>query len=170
LSITTPGSGEDAAPSPGGIWNIAWRQPVGEGLATMVLVCGEKGAVTGHVEWLSELGASGREFWDLRGTDFEKTLWIGTIAIAADAKGDLSGEITWLASDVGCGREHVTATYDAKGGVLEMKGTKVESGGGMGVSKYKAVLTSDGARLEKGACVGDKSFPGGWNAKRIDVR
>jgi hypothetical protein len=105
--------------------------------------------------------------WDITGQDRSKVQYIGTLILTTADKVKLVGHIMWSGTDGSSGREHVTATYDAKGRILMLKGVKLEQAKGLSLGSYKAELSEDGMEL-KGTWKGSQPiYDAEWGAKRI---
>jgi hypothetical protein len=99
--------------------------------------------------------------WDLKGEDEENTKWIATLVLLTGKTETMLGHIDWLGSNHSCGREHVTATYDAKTRALKRVGTSVEFSNDVVRATYRAELSPDGLLLEKGKWSdNDPTIPG----------
>jgi hypothetical protein len=112
--------------------------------------------------------------WDVRGTDSDGTNWLGTLVLYKGPDGALVGHIAWSGSggrwDGSTGREYVSATYDPVKRTLTLIGEKLYYAKILALGRYRAVLTEDGAALEKGTFGGvvpGTGVPGEWHAKRI---
>ena len=69
------------------------------------------------------------------------------------------------------GREIFTYTFDEETRVLRISGEKiVDPKGNIVHAQYKATLSKDGKRLEKGTWFGPGVMPGTWSARRADEK
>ncbi len=109
--------------------------------------------------------------WDIKGTDSANTEWIGTLVLTSGDKGALVGHIEWFGrggdNDGAAGREYVSADYDRETRTLRLQGTKLEFATKLTLGTYRAVLTEDGKRLEKGRWKAEGESKGESGAHRI---
>lgn len=111
--------------------------------------------------------------WDIRGYDSRGTNWIGTLIIMHSDTKTMTGHIHWSGSggrfDGATGREYVNVTYDESTKLVSIVGQRLEHAKRIALSAYRAELSQDGNRLEKGTWTGTGGAPGEWHASRIQV-